>query len=234
MFLNLNHEQKKSDHYIFEQIKTAFATEPNIAATIHGQRKIFQGCYGRRTALFPSKKCSGAIPTESRLELAHAICLERNSSVINYRSQALKIKLSHDQYCYPDFLIQTIDGCYEVHEVKPSVASLALDEYVRFDRLASLLSSVGITFKLIDQTELPTEQELQQLLYWYQRGHRFDWSKFEIEYALDHLKTKRPESPIQIYKELETIGFKQELGDYLFFHNKFKEFPPKYNHQGIF
>ena len=42
--------------YIFEQIKTAFATKPNIAATIHGQRKIFQGCYGRRTALFPKQK----------------------------------------------------------------------------------------------------------------------------------------------------------------------------------
>ena len=63
------------------------------------------------------------------------------------------------------------EGSYEVHEVKPSVASLTLDEYVRFDRLATLLNSVGISFKLIDQTELPTEKQLQQLLYWYQRGH---------------------------------------------------------------
>ena len=234
MYPNLSTEQNNLHRYILEQIKTAFATEPNIAATIHGQRKIFQGCYGRRTALFPSKKCSGAIPTESRLELAHAICLERNSSVINYRSQALKIKLSHDQYCYPDFLIQTSDGSYEVHEVKPLISSLALDEYVRFDRLATLLSSVGITFKLIDQTELPTEKQLQQLLYWYQRGHRFDWNEFEIEYALDHLKTKRLENPIQVYKELESIGFKQELGDYLFFHNKFTKFFPQYNNQGNF
>lgn len=234
MYLNLSTEQNNLHRYILEQIKTAFATEPNIAATIHGQRKIFQGCYGRRTALFPSKKCGGAIPTESRLELAHAICLERNSSVINYRSQALKIKLSHDQYCYPDFLIQTSDGSYEVHEVKPLISSLALDEYVRFDRLATLLSSVGITFKLIDQTELPTEKQLQQLLYWYQRGHRFDWNEFEIEYALDHLKTKRLENPIQVYKELESIGFKQELGDYLFFHHKFTKFFPQYNNQGNF
>lgn len=234
MYINFSHQQNNLHRYIFEQIKTAFATEPNIAATIHGQRKIFQGCYGRRTALFPSKKCGGAIPTESRLELAHAVCLERDPTVINYRSQALKIKLSHDQFCYPDFLIQTSDGCYEVHEVKPLVASLALEEYIRFDRQAALLNSAGITFKLIDQTELPKEKQLQQLLYWYQRGHRFDWSKFEIEYALDHLKTKRLENPIQVYKELESIGFKQELGDYLFFHNKFTEFPPKYNHQGIF
>ena len=234
MYPKFSSEQKNIHHYILEQIKTAFATEPNIAATIHGQRRIFQGCYRRRTALFPSKKCGGSIPTESRLELAHAVCLEQNPSVINYRSQALKIKLSHEQYCYPDFLIQTIDGCYEVHEVKPSVASLALDEYVRFDRIATLLNSVGISFKLIDQTELPTEKQLQQLLYWYQRGHRFDWSKFEIEYALGHLKTSLLESPFQVYKELQSIGFKQELGDYLFFHNKFKEFPPKYNYQGIF
>lgn len=213
--------------YIFEQIKTAFATEPNIAATIHGQRKIFQGCYGRRTALFPSKKCCGAIATESRLELAHAVCLERNPTVINYRSQSLKITLSQNNYCYPDFLIQTSDGSYEVHEVKPSVSSLALEEYIRFDRLATLLSSVGVTFKLIDQTELPKENQLQQLLYWYQRGHRFDWSKFEIEQALNLLKTKQLENAIQVYQELESIGLKQELGDYLFFHNKFTKFFPQ-------
>lgn len=233
MYPNLSTEQNNLHRYILEQIKTAFATEPNIAATIHGQRKIFQGCYGRRTSLFPSKKCGGAIPTESRLELAHAVCLERNPTVINYRSQALKIKLSHDQHCYPDFLIQTSDGSYEVHEVKPLVSSLALAEYIRFDHLATLLSSVGITFKLIDQTELPTEKQLQQLLYWYQRGHRFDWSEFEIEHALDHLKTTQLENPIQVYKELESIGFKQELGDYLFFHNKFTKFFP-HNNQGKF
>ena len=234
MYPNLSNEQNNLHRYIFEQIKTAFATEPNIAATIHGQRKIFHGCYGRRTALFPSKKCGGAIPTESRLELAHAVCLERNPTVINYRSQALKITLSQNNYCYPDFLIQTIDGSYEVHEVKPSVASLALDEYIRFDRLATLLSSIGITFKLIDQTELPKENQLQQLLYWYQRGHRFDWSKLEIEQALNLLKTKQLENPIQVYQELESIGLKQELGDYLFFHQKLDTFPSQYNNQGKF
>ncbi|RZG43274.1 hypothetical protein [Acinetobacter wuhouensis] len=234
MYPNLSTEQNNLHRYIFEQIKTAFATEPNIAATIHGQRKIFQGCYGRRTALFPSKKCAGAIPTESRLELAHAVCLEQNPTVINYRSQALKITLSQNNYCYPDFLIQTIDGSYEVHEVKPSVASLALDEYIRFDRLATLLSSIGIRFKLIDQTELPKENQLQQLLYWYQRGHRFDWSKFEIEQALNLLKTKQLENPIQVYHELESIGLKQELGDYLFFHQKLDTFPSQYSNQGKF
>ncbi|BAP35774.1 hypothetical protein AS4_08340 [Acinetobacter guillouiae] len=234
MYPNLSTEQNNLHRYIFDQIKMAFATEPNIAATIHGQRKIFQGCYGRRTALFPSKKCGGVIPTESRLELAHAVCLERNSTIINYRSQALKITLSQNNYCYPDFLIQTIDGSYEVHEVKPSVASLALDEYIRFDRLATLLSSVGITFKLIDQTELPKENQLQQLLYWYQRGHRFDWSKFEIEQALNLLKIKQLENPIQVYQELESIGLKQELGDYLFFHQKLDTLPSQYNNQGKF
>lgn len=234
MYPNLSTEQNNLHRYIFDQIKMAFATEPNIAATIHGQRKIFQGCYGRRTALFRSKKCGGAIPTESRLELAHAVCLERNSTVINYRSQALKITLFQKNYCYPDFLIQTIDGSYEVHEVKPSVASLALDEYIRFDRLATLLSSIGITFKLIDQTELPKENQLQQLLYWYQRGHRFDWSKFEIEQALNLLKTKQLENLIQVYQELESIGLKQELGDYLFFHQKLDTCPSQYNNQGKF
>ena len=80
---------------ILEQIRIAFESTANVAATIHGQRKIFQGSFGRRTSLFPSEKCCGAIPLESRLELAHAISLEQDPNILNYRSQLNAIKL----YC---------------------------------------------------------------------------------------------------------------------------------------
>ena len=165
---------------ILEQIRIAFESTANVAATIHGQRKIFQGSFGRRTSLFPSEKCCGAIPLESRLELAHAISLEQDPNILNYRSQALKILLANEQYCFPDFLVQTKEGAYEVHEVKPSIASLSTDDLNRFAILSDLLHSIDITFKLIDHTDLPSETEISQLLYWYQRGHRFNWNTFVL------------------------------------------------------
>lgn len=207
---------------ILEQIRIAFESTANVAATLHGQRKIHQGSFGRRTSLFPSEKCCGAIPLESRLELAHAIHLEQDSNIINYRSQALKILLTNKQACFPNFLVLTKEGHYEVHEVKPSIASLSTDDLNRFAILSDLLHSIGITFKLIDHTDLPSESEINQLLYWYQRGHRFNWNSFEISYALEQLAINEFNNSTQVYKKLESIGLKQELADYLFFHQKLK------------
>ena len=212
---------------ILEQIRIAFESTANVAATIHGQRKIFQGSFGRRTSLFPSEKCCGAIPLESRLELAHAISLEQDPNILNYRSQALKILLANEQYCFPDFLVQTKTGAYEVHEVKPSIASLSTDDLNRFAILSDLLHSIDITFKLIDHTDLPSETEISQLLYWYQRGHRFNWNTFEINYAIDHLKLKEFDNSNQVYRTLELIDLKPELADYLFFHQRIKISPVK-------
>jgi len=205
---------------ILDQIRTAFESTANVAATLHGQRKIYQGAFGRRTSLFPSEKCCGAIPLESRLELAHAISLEQDPNILNYRSQALKISLANKQYCFLDFLVQTKEGAYEVHEVKPSIASLSTDDLNRFAILSDLLHSIDITFKLIDHTDLPSEIEISQLLYWYQRGHRFNWNTFEINYAIDQLKLKEFDNSTQVYRTLESLGLKPELADYLFFHQK--------------
>lgn len=212
---------------ILKQIRIAFESTANVAATLHGQRRIHQGAFGRRTSLFPSHKCSGAIPLESRLELAHAIHLEQNPNIINYRSQALKILLSNEQYCFPDFLVQTKEGNYEVHEVKPSVASLSTDDLNRFSILSDLLHSIDITFKLIDHTDLPSESEITQLLYWYQRGHQFNWNPFEITYAINQLKLEEFDNSNQVYRTLESIGLKPELADYLFFHQRIKISPVK-------
>lgn len=212
--------KRENQQNILQQIKDAFETTANIASTIHGQRKIYQGSFGRRTSLFPSQKCCGAIPLESRLELAHAIRLEQDPNITNYRSQALKILITDEQYCYPDFLVQTKENLYEVHEIKPSIASLSTDDLNRFTILSDLLNSINITFKLIDHIDLPSESEISQLLYWYQRGHRFNWNAFEINYALDHLTLKEFDNSNQVYKTLESIGLKQELADYLFFHQE--------------
>lgn len=203
---------------ILKQIETAFQTEPTIASTLHGQRKIFQGCYGRRTALFPSVKCGGAIPIESRLELAHAVILEQDPRIRHYRTQAIRIPLGQNQFCYPDFLIQTTNNSYEIHEVKPSISSLSLEDIEHFGRLSSLLQAIGIVFRLVDRRNLPTNQDLQQLLYWYQRGHLQSWSRYEISLATRLLEQQNFQRLEQIYIALKHENLAPQIGDYLVFH----------------
>lgn len=212
-------DNKHNPHQsILDQINNAFKAEPNLASTIHGQRKIYQGCYGRRTALFPSVKSGGSIPTESRLELAHAICLEKNPQVKCFRSQALKIALGQKEFCYPDFLVKTIDNQYEVHEIKPNISSLSVNDLDKFLRLANLLHPLNITFRLIDQKSLPSNKDLQQLQHWYQRGHTCSWTKYEIEFATEALKPNKFSHSEQIYQALQQADLDPRLGDYLLFH----------------
>lgn len=220
MYLNSIFYKSSIHKLILEQIEQAFENKSNIAGTIHGQRKIYQGCYGRRTALFPSTKCNGSIPVESRLELAHAVSLEQDPQVKHYRTQALKIPLSQNHFSYPDFLIETNDNNFEVHEVKPCITSLPYKDIERFERLSTIFSSLGITFKLVDTIILPSEKQLQHLLYLYQRGHRYQWNHFEINFALEHLQKQELDDINQVHKMLKDIGLKEELGDYLLFHKK--------------
>lgn len=206
--------------FIWEQIEKAFQATPNLASTLHGQRRIYQGCFGRRTALFPSTKSGGAIPLESFLELANAICLEQSSQVKSFRTQALKIPLSGNNFCYPDFLVQNIDESFEIQEVKPSIKALTLKELQKFEQVSEILNQMGITFRLIDQSSLPTKNQLQKLLYLYQRGHKRIWTPLEIDLAIDALQ-RLPLQNIEVaYKALQNLGLPCELGDYLLFHKK--------------
>ncbi|MDC4923550.1 Tn7 transposase TnsA N-terminal domain-containing protein [Acinetobacter baumannii] len=206
--------------FIWEQIEKAFNAKPNLASTLHGQRKIYQGCFGRRTALFPSAKSGGAIPLESHLELAQALCLEQSPQVKSFRTQAIKIPLSGNRFSYPDFLVQNIDGSFEIHEVKPSIRALAQEEIQKFEQAAEILNQLGILFKLIDQFSLPTTKQLQNLLYLYQRGHKRNWTSLEIDQAMDTLERTSPQNIEAIYTSLQKLGLPCELGDYLLFHKK--------------
>jgi len=206
--------------FIWEQIEKAFQVKPNLASTLHGQRKIYQGCFGRRTALFPSTKSGGAIPLESQLELAQALCLEQNTQVKSFRTQAIKIPLSGNHFSYPDFLVQNIDGSFEIHEVKPSIRAMAQEELQKFEQVSEILNQIGILFKLIDQFSLPTTKQLQNLLYLYQRGHKRIWTPLEIDLAMDKLERTSPQNIEAIYRSLQESDLPCELGDYLLFHKR--------------
>lgn len=214
----ISNTQQHIQQIIFEQIHLAFNQKPNIARTLHGQRRIYQGCLERRTSLFPSRKAGGSIALESFLELAYAVQLESHPSVESYRTQALKIPIGPNQDLYPDFLIRTLKGDFEVHEVKPSIEHLSLESLQRYERLASILASINIPFKLVNASTLPQRQSLTQLLHLYSRGHLQDWTSFEIELAQDLLIRHELDDLEQAYNILEKDQLSPQLADYLLFH----------------
>ncbi|HAV5768654.1 TPA: endonuclease [Acinetobacter baumannii] len=211
---NLNSE-------IADQINAAFEKSVDISNTYHGLRKINQGCIGKRTALFPSRKNKGMIAVESRLELAHALLLERNPLVVSYRTQALKIALSHNEWAYPDFLIK-FQNTYAVHEIKPDRKFLSNHEQRRFHRLEQILLASNIDFKIIDQLDLFDEEEVLLILFFYQRAHLQDWSEYQIKLARNLFNNEKNLSLSDIYERIQTKGLPRELGDYLIFHNHIK------------
>lgn len=218
MSYSLSHTQQNIQQLILEQIDFAFNQKPNIAGTLHGQRHIYQGCLERRTSLFPSHKAGGSIALESFLELAYALQLESHSAVESYRTQALRVPIGQSQELYPDFLIRTQNGNFEVHEVKPSIQHLSKEKIQRFERLRSILASIGISFKLVDANTLPQRQALTQLLHLYSRGHFQDWTSLEIELAKNLLIGLNLESLAQAYTILEKNQLSPQLADYLLFH----------------
>lgn len=211
-------EQKFSpDCYISYQIDNAFRKPPDISGTLHGQRRIRQGGRNHRTALFPSRKAGGIIPLESKLELAHAIELERNPNVISYRTQAIKIIIQKNSYSIPDFLIRKSDNSIEIHEVKPSIEDLSEKQIQKLTITESILNKINIIFKIIDSNSLKKGLALDKLLQQYTRGHLNTWTPMQIKLAFEALQGLENESP-EAYEALKKEDLPPQLADYLWFH----------------
>jgi hypothetical protein len=205
---------------LLTQIKKAFQKVPSLARILHGDRLIRQGGRGRRTALFPSSKCGGNVPLESQLELAYAVVLERSSTVQEYRTQAIRIALPSGRFAYPDFVIRTTSGTFEVHEVKPSIAHLAPEDTQRFNTLRSLLIQCGIGFRLIDINSLPRLGELEDLLVRYSRGHIQSFSPMQIQLAKSLLRCTAERSLPDAYEVLSRHDLPAQIADFLSFHQQ--------------
>lgn len=205
---------------ILDQVSIAFQMRPDVANLLHGQRRIHQGGRGRRTALFASKKNGGAIPVESRLELAHAIALEGDSNVRRYRTQAICIALAAQHVAYPDFLVETAGGHFEIHEVKPSISHLSTDELNRFDRIEHILRTYRIGFRLIDTKNLASGRALEERLLSYTRGHTGHFTPEQIMLALKVLKSSPLSLLSDAYHRLKKHDLPPFLADYLNFHGQ--------------
>jgi hypothetical protein len=205
---------------LFMEISEAFEKSPDVARILHGDRHIEQGGRGRRTALFPSRKCGGHIPVESQLELAYAVALERSPLVLDYRTQAIRIPLPGGRFAHPDFLIRTIHGTFEVHEVKPSVEHLSVESLQRFAAIQALLGVLSIAFRIVDARELLSGLGLQELLNQYSRGHMQVFSRHQIELGLSVLRDHKVSSFVEAYRRLREQDLPAQLADYLHFHQR--------------
>ncbi|MDY1338840.1 Tn7 transposase TnsA N-terminal domain-containing protein [Pseudomonas aeruginosa] len=199
------------------QISESLQSEPDIAGKIRGKRCIHQGNKHQRTALFPSKKANGTIQLESQLELAYAIELERNSQVLTYRAQPLKIPLPGNRFAFPDFLLVFLNGSIEIHEVKPSKSALTPDQIEKFEIIHSTLSNLGIEFKIVDSSELQHLADLDKLLMHYARGNSRTWNYLQLELAIKLIGEKNA-TPKDAYDALTKNNLPPQIFDYLWFH----------------
>lgn len=214
----LLHASDEADRPILAQIDAAFRHPPTVANTLHGVRRIHQGARGRSTSLFPSRKSGGAIPLESKLELAYAVVLERSPVVQRYRTQAVHIPLPAGQSAFPDFLVELMEGGFELHEVKPSIAHLSRAYLDRCELISSVLQPAQVPFRLVDTAQLPNRKHLEWLLQRYVRGHLQAWTVAQVQLGAEVLAGSQPISFAQAHRYLTQAGFPAQLADYLAFH----------------
>ncbi|UXY17203.1 hypothetical protein N8I74_09405 [Chitiniphilus purpureus] len=214
----LLHYSNEATRPILAQIDAAFRHPPSVANTLHGVRRIHQGARGRSTSLFPSRKSGGAIPLESKLELAYAVLLERSPVVLRYRTQAVHIPLPAGQSAFPDFLVELVAGGFEVHEVKPSIAHLSRAYLDRCELISSVLQPAQVAFRLVDAMQLPNRKHLEWLLQRYVRGHLQMWTRAQVQLGAEVLTGSQPASLAQAHHHLIEAGLPVQLADYLAFH----------------
>lgn len=216
-FDELNYQERQNQK-IVSQIELAFQKPPTKANLLQGERLIKQGSKGRRTALFPSRKAKGTVALESQLELAHAISLERNKNVINYRTQAIRIQLPGNSWYFPDFIVLTALGHYEVHEVKPDIFHLTEKIVRKLKAVEKILYSVGITFRIIDSSTLPSTILTNKLLYVYARGHVQQWTTSQIALSIKLINSNQIHRLIDGYTLLQKNDISPQILEFLIFH----------------
>lgn len=165
------------------QLQEAFEKPITISGQFLGIRNIHHGSFNKRTVIFTSYKNGGAFSLESRLELAHALDLERDISVLKYRTQALKVTLSKAMYAIPDFLILNNLHNYEVHEVKSNLKSLSKEKIEKLEITKQVLKSYNINYKIFDEITLPSNKEVNSTLRIYKNIKNINMDKEKINQA---------------------------------------------------
>lgn len=178
-----NHRKKFNiSNNLNTQLNEAFDKPTTVSGQFLGLRNIHHGSFNKRTVIFSSIKNSGSFSLESQLELAHAINLERDSRILGYRTQALKITISEEMYAIPDFLILNNLKQYEIHEVKGNFKSLSCEKLEKLELIKYVFKSHNINYKIFDETTLPNKKEVNSILRIYKniKSIKIDESKIEF------------------------------------------------------
>jgi hypothetical protein len=195
-------------------VENAFSKKSELG-TAHGVRKLRKGRPNKRIIQFYSQKVGLHIPCESRLEAAHALYLEFDENITDYRSQPFKIRTPHFKYT-PDFVIKDLHGFYDVREIKPKNRLLSEKVSVQLDKVAEYFHKNEIDFSLWTDEELYKEPAHSNREYLYKHT-RFEFAE-EILYAakrylLEHhiISEKLGELKTLLNDEFETQGLVEAL-----------------------
>ncbi|OAL78255.1 TnsA endonuclease N-terminal domain-containing protein [Acinetobacter sp. SFA] len=214
----LEQKTKLLNQNLLGKFEDAFQKQTHVSSKFIGERRV-KSRIGSRVSLFPSVKNQGLICLESNLELAHAIALERNEDILQYRTQAVQIFINDRHFIIPDFIIKTLNG-YEVHEIKPNLKTLSEKNITRFKLAKNILNSYSIKFKTFDRTTLLSKQEYLFLSISYQRANYKKINKIDLEKADTIIRKNKFKNKIDLYNLMNFNNLDPLISDYFIFYKK--------------
>jgi len=200
------------------KFEDAFRKQTHVSSKFIGERRI-KSRIGSRVSLFPSTKNEGLICLESNLELAHAISLERDENILQYRTQAVQIFISDQHFIIPDFIVKTANG-FEVHEIKPNLKTISEKQFSRFKSAEEILNKYNIKFRTFDLTTLLSKEEYTFLNMSYQRANYKDIKKSNLDKAELIIKNETYNSRDELYILMSSNNLEPIIADHFIFYKK--------------
>ncbi|WP_228198574.1 Tn7 transposase TnsA N-terminal domain-containing protein [Acinetobacter baylyi] len=219
--MHLSYTENKTaqlNQNLLRKFEEAFQKQTHVSSKHIGERRI-KSRIGSRVSLFPSAKNEGLICLESNLELAHAISLERNEDILQYRTQAVQIFISDQHFIIPDFIVKTSNG-FEVHEIKPNLESLSENKISRFKLVEKILKNYNIKFRAFDRSTLLSKEDYIFLNISYQRANHKEIIKIELKRAESIIKNKIFNSRDELYTLMKSNNLEKSIADYFIFYKK--------------
>lgn len=214
----LEQKTKLLNQNLLQKFEDAFQKQIHVSSKFIGERRI-KSRRGSRVSLFPSIKNQGLICLESNLELAHAISLERDEDILQYRTQAVQIFISNQHFIIPDFIIKTVNG-FEVHEVKPNLKTISERHILRFNLAENILSNHNIKFRIYDHNNLLSKQDSLFLSISYQRTNYQNINPMALEKAGTIIKNYKFKDREDLYSLMKEHNLDLVIADYFIFYKK--------------
>ena len=219
--MQLSYLEQKLEHLnqnLHKKFEDAFRKQTHVSSKFIGERRI-KSRIGSRVSLFPSTKNEGLICLESNLELAHAISLERDQDILQYRTQAVQIFISDQHFIIPDFIVKTSNG-FEVHEIKPNLKIISARNISRFKSAKEILNKYNINFRVFDRTTLLSKQDYIFLNISYQRANYKILNKSDFKKAETIIKDSNFKCKNDLYILMSSNDLDPMIADYFIFYKK--------------